>query len=490
MKRLFLIFTVMLMASFARAQWEEDVRLTFANDTSDLSFGMSHNIAASGDTVHVVWEEQNLGSSEIYYKRSTDGGLSWDWQHDTRISYAEGYSYYPCIALSGPLIHLVWSDTRGGDREIYYIRSIDGGESWEEETRLTDDPAKSYEAVVASSGSNVHVAWVKTEFNLIWQILYKHSPDGGITWEPEVCLSGSSVDAYNPTIAVSGSDIYVAWNDKRDGNIEIYYIKSTDNGLNWEPEIRLTDDPADSGLPSIAVSGSNVHVVWTDSRNGLNEVFYKGSVDGGENWGDDIPLHFDPVFSVYPNLAVSNSVIHVVWIEFYGVYFSVFYTYSTDGGDTWAAKTHLNEYECNTEFPSIAVAGTLLHVVWKDFRDANYEIYYKRNPTGGIPVGLQNEPPDGFGTQFSIHQNPASRQLTVDSWQLAVPSSQFPVGGRQSSVRLSIVDLYGREIKAFANISSFPCRVDISDLPNGLYFLEVGNEEGKSGSTRFLKVEE
>ena len=483
MKRLYFIIAVMFMTCAARAQWEEDVRLTFANDTSNLSFGMSHNIAASGDTVHVVWEEQNQGSSEIYYKRSTDGGLSWDWQQDTRITYADGYSYYPCVSLSGPVIHLVWSDTRGGDREIYYNRSIDRGESWEGETRLTNCPSKSYEAVVAASGSNVHVVWVNTDLNHFWQILYKHSPDGGITWEPEYCLSGSSVGAYNPSIAVSGSDVYVAWNDKRDGNLEIYYIKSLDNGLIWEPEIRLTDDPADSGLPSLAVSGSNVSVVWTDSRNGLNEVFYKGSVDGGENWGDDIPLHSDPVFSCYPNLAVSNSVIHVVWIEFYNIYFSVFYTYSTDGGETWAAKAHLNEYECNTEFPSMAVAGPLIHVVWKDFRDANYEIYYKRNPTGGIQVGMEDESLSSSGGRISIHPNPANRQLTVDSWQSTVNS-------QQSAVRFSIIDLYGREIKEFSNISSFPCTLDISNLMNGLYILRIINKDGKSGSVKFLKIAE
>jgi hypothetical protein len=483
MKRLFFIFAVLFMACSARAQWEEDVRLTFANDTSDLSFGMSHTIAASGDTVHLVREEQNQGSSEIYYKRSTDGGLSWDWQQDTRITYAEGYSYYPCIALSGPVIHLVWSDTRGGNREIYYNRSIDRGESWVGETRLTDDPSKSYEAVVAASGSDVHVAWVNTDLNHFWQILYKHSPDGGITWEPEYCLSGSSVNAYNPTIAVSGSDVYVAWNDKRDGNMEIYYIKSFDNGLNWEPEMRLTDDPADSGLPSIAVSGSSVHIAWVDARNGLNEVFYKGSVDGGENWSDDIPLNFDPTFSCYPNLAVSNSVIHLVWIEFYNIYFSVFYTYSTDGGETWAAKTHLNDYECDTEFPSMAVSGPVLHVVWKDFRDLNYEIYYKRNPTGGIPVGVEDEPLISSDRRISIQPNPVGRQLTVDSRQFAVPSSQFPA-------RISIVDLYGREMKAFDNISSFPYQADISDLSDGVYFLQVVDDDGKSGSVKFLKIAE
>ena len=52
------------------------------------------------------------------------------------------------------------------------------------------------------------------------------------------------------------------------------------------------------------------------------------------------------------------------------------------------------------------------------------------------------------------------------------------------------MDLYGGEIKEFVNIPSFLYQIDISDLTNGLYILRIINEEGKSGSVKFLKIEE
>jgi hypothetical protein len=95
----------------------------------------------------------------------------------------------------------------------------------------------------------------------------------------------------------------------------------------------------------------------------------------------------------------------------------------------------------------------------------------KTDPTGNLIVstGEQTEPLKTF-----IYPNPARRQLTVDS--------------RQSAVRLSIVDIYGREIKDLGKISSFPYQIEISSLPDGLYFLRGVYENGTTFSFKFLKI--
>ncbi len=456
------------------AQWEDDFKLTDTPDTSYLFYGMNHSIAASGDTVHVVWYDKSPGNFEIFYKRSTDGGLNWE--QDTRITFDEARSVAPSISLSGPVVHIVWYEKHDDNSEIYYNRSVDGGESWEGALRLTDDVSYSYEAVVSASGSDVHVVWVRFYSDGYYQIFYKHSPNGGITWEVENWISTISPHAYNPSIAVNGSGVYVVWNDDRDGNYEIYYIKSSDNGTTWGPEIRLTDDPATSNLPSVAVSGSNIHVVWEDFRDGNGEIYYKGSVDGGANWGNDIRITYDQGNSISPNLAVSNSVLHLVWQDSRNGFYDIFYNYSTDGGETWATDTQLNDFSYSSQRPFIAVSDSVLHVLWQDYRDFNYEIYYKRNPTGGVFVGIPE-----IEMQNCIYPNPASRQLTI---------GQSAVGSQRSAVRISIIDLYGRELKAFGKISSFPYHADISDLQNGVYLLRVITEEGVSSSVKFLKINE
>lgn len=118
----------------------------------------AHCIASSGDTVHVVWSDNRVGGNyEIFYKRSTDGGLTWG--ADTRISNNVYFSTNPSI--SGSIVIVVWDDDRdgSGNKEIYYNRSSNAGTSWGTDTRLTNDPAASENACVSISGSLVFVTW-------------------------------------------------------------------------------------------------------------------------------------------------------------------------------------------------------------------------------------------------------------------------------------------------------------------------------------------
>ena len=70
-------------------------------------------------------------NGEIYYKRSTDAGTSWG--ADTRLTNAPYFSESPSIAISGSVLHVVWYDERNnwGDYNIYYKRSTDGGLTWD-----------------------------------------------------------------------------------------------------------------------------------------------------------------------------------------------------------------------------------------------------------------------------------------------------------------------------------------------------------------------
>jgi len=479
MKNLFLFAFALLSAHLSRAQWEEDIRLTYSPDTSSLPYGMSDCIATSGDTVHVIWRDKMEGKKDVYYKHSTDGGSSWD--QDIKITNDEPKQFYPSLALSGQVIHAVYGKWRDdGYSEIYYNRSVNGGESWGMESRLTDNISYYYESAVAASGSHVHVVWVNTDWTGFWQVFYKHSPDGGISWGPETCLTGYSYDAFNPSVAASGSDVYVVWNDDRDGYLDIYCRKSSSNGITWDPEKRLTYDQASSVWPSVAVSGSSAHIAWGDYRDGNFEIYYKGSVDGGSHWGQDIRITSQPADSYYPNLAVSNSVIHLVWNDLRNGFLDIFYNYSTDGGATWATDTQLNDISFSSKYPFIAVSDPVLHVIWQDYRDNNYEIYYKRNPTGGVPVAI-NENTGSIST--FIYPNPANELLTVDS-------PQSSAGIHFDEYRLSVIDLFGRTVLDAGKVRAFPYQLRVSDLPDGVYFLRVIDEEGGSETVDFLKIAE
>jgi len=235
-------------------------------------------VTTSGSNVHVVWNDSRDGNPEIYHKRSTNGGATWE--PDFRLTNDGAYSRMPSVAVSGSNIHVVWPDSRdGNDEEIYYKRSSDGGTSWGSDIRLTDSTGGAPLPSVVALGSNVHVVWGDGRFGN-FEVYTKRSTDGGLTWEPDLRLTNDRSDSDLPSVAASGSNVHVVWNDTRDGNEEIYTKRSTDWGTTWGPDTRLTNDGAWSTHPTIATSELKVHVVWYDTRDGNNEIYYKRNPTG------------------------------------------------------------------------------------------------------------------------------------------------------------------------------------------------------------------
>jgi len=469
MKKLFLFATALIIYTVSQAQWEPDVRLTNNADSSLTIYGNIHQIAARGDTVHVVWWDKSDGNWEIYYMRSTDGGISWP--TTTRLTNDPEKSQYPSVAVSGSVVHVVWCDWKTGNREIYYRRSPDGGTNWDDEQRLTNDTANSHLPTISVSGSYVHLVWnSRDDISGAYEVHYKHSTDGGTTWGQETWLSNDYYIATGQSIASAGHDVLVVWSDMRTGNREIYSRRSTDGGLNWEQDVRLTNDPATSQLPSVSISGSNIYLVWCDTREGTSRLFFKHSVDGGLSWGEDTRI--TNTISTSPNIASSDTLVSVVWEDYRNGIPEICFKRSTDGGITWDNDVLLNDITNSSQRPFIAISGPALHVVWFDFRDGSFEIYYKRNPTGGNPpTHIMNDLVNGNLDHVDIYPNPASRILNINI---------NPLTGKIRTVCLYDTD--GR-IVGINDFSSSPgvnkYAIDVNDLSAGLYYLEVMTDSQK-----------
>ncbi|UCC12839.1 MAG: exo-alpha-sialidase, partial [candidate division WOR-3 bacterium] len=129
------IALILFIPGIIAAQWEADYRLTTDNDTSFTSYNNAWCVTAYQDTVHVVWSDNRDGNFEIYYKRSEDGGMTWG--SDERLTDESSSSYGPSVAVSGENISVVWEDDRDMDTEVYYKRSTDGGATWGPDVHVT-----------------------------------------------------------------------------------------------------------------------------------------------------------------------------------------------------------------------------------------------------------------------------------------------------------------------------------------------------------------
>lgn len=474
-----LIIVILIISSQAYAQWQPDVRLT--NNTAG-SYTSSNNawcVAAVGNIVDAVWYDSRDGNNEIYFKRSTDAGVSWG--ADTRLTNNSAVSQFPSISVFGSTVHVVWQEERDGNQEIYYKRSTDGGVSWGADTRLTNQLAISRNPSLSVNTTFVHVVWEDFRHGN-FEIFYKRSTDGGISWGVDVRLTNDLAGSFSSSVSVSGSNVHVVWWDERDGNPEIYYKRSTDGGVSWGADYRLTNNAAYSFVPCVSVSGSVVHVVWQDNRDGNFEIYDEYSTNSGVSWVGGGRLTNNSAESSYPSVSISGSFFHVVWRDNRDGNNEIYYKRSSDAGISWSTDLRLTNNSALSDYPSVFVYGSAVHVLWNDNRDGNNEIYYKRNPTGNI-VGIKSNN-SKIPKEFSLSQNYPNpfNPKTIIEYQLPI----------SSYVRLTVYDIMGREIEVLVNErqNAGTYEVEFSATGGGTNYprLSSGEAVGQASGVYFYKL--
>ncbi len=362
-----------IFPSAVSADWGPDVQIS-----NSLSWADGATVAVSGNYVHTAWQQDLSGTPAIYYRRSADGGATWG-AITCLVSDPSG-SVRPRIGASGSYVYVAWVDGRDGESEVYFKRSADNGATWGPDTRLSDLPYNSSSIDISVSGSNINVVWIDRR-HTNREVYYKGSTDYGATWGADTLISVSMPGfSQEPAVAASGNSVYVAWEYVTiGGNYDLYFTRSTNNGVTWDSIQQLTTDPNTQWYVSIAASGNIIHLAWDDDRDGNREIYYKRSADGGTTWGADTRLTSDPSEDHQVFITSSGSNAFVTWVSDRSGSSLVYYRQSADGGLTWGAETLLSDAAVDVEYPSAFLSGNTVHAVWTDGRTIYHEIYYKKS---------------------------------------------------------------------------------------------------------------
>ena len=363
-------------AQAARAQWTAPQRLTWNSGYSQFPV-----IAVdSSGRIHLAWQDDTPGNFEIYYKKSPDGGASWE--ANQRLCWTSTFSHLPAIKIDATDdLHILWDDDAPGNNEIYQKRSMDAGASWITSERLTWTSGYSIVPDMAVDPSHyLHMVWSDlTPGNQ--EIYHKKSTDGGVTWTAGHRITWNAGASMSPKIVADPSGhLHVVWQDNMPGHWEVYYSRSTDGGATWTASQRLTWSSNISVYPAIGVdSWDHLYVVWQGSASGNTEAFCRKSTDGGVSWIAAKRLSWTSGVSSSPKIAVDSSDnLHVVWSDDTPGNFEIYYKKSTDYGTTWSANKRLTWTSSYSWHPSIAVDSSgNVHVVWEDDTPGNWEVYYK-----------------------------------------------------------------------------------------------------------------
>ena len=226
----------------------------------------------SQGNIHLVWTDRRSGNSDIYYKLLSPGGKTLI--DDTQITIDLDVQYHPSVALdSSGRAHIVWTDERGSWANIYYtiidpsLDDRDGSAASDEAIRIVDD------TIISTEGR--------------WSI--------------------------EPKIAIDGLDrVHVIWGDDDDGGV--HYIS-----LNNDGSVRIAERTFATGYYSgehnLAVdSTNNVHIVWQSyTDNDLSKEVYYRMLDGdtGETLIDNTVITTEDDYDSEAPAVFVNKLNHV-----------------------------------------------------------------------------------------------------------------------------------------------------------------------------------
>jgi hypothetical protein len=238
--------------------------------------------------------ESSQGMPPIVFQRSTDGGRTWS--SIVHLSHPPNVQNQGTTVAVGPdgTVYVAWEDFHK-DR-ILFTRSSDCGATFEPERGIASVvavleplPGSAYRLdsfprmAVSSTTGTVFVTWADFRTGDA-DVLLTRSTDRGTTWSgPSRVNDVSANHQIFPAITTFGDRVDIAFYDSRNDPtgklLDVYYAGSTDDGLTFQSNVRVTDASFDPNLAvtgggaflgdynGIASNADGAHPIWADNRN-------------------------------------------------------------------------------------------------------------------------------------------------------------------------------------------------------------------------------
>ena len=258
---------------------------------------------------------------------------------------------------------------------------------------------------LAVSGDSIHVVWTNTASGARG-VYYKHSFDGGLTWTGETKLTGPTSVADLPSIAASGSTVHIMWRDTIGAVNVNYYIRSLDGGKTWGPKVFFGNW---YWWPSITCVGNMVFVALNSSAPGNTEVWFQRSTDNGTTWDSVIRISNAPGRSEDPSISASDGHVYLVWNDNRDstntvpkqAQMKAYARVSSDNGVTWGPETLWNNPPSKSYFPFVHASGSNVDFVWGDLR-TYYQVFYKHSSDYGMTWSSEQPLTSGNGGDYPV----------------------------------------------------------------------------------------
>lgn len=360
------------------------------------------SLTAIGNNVYSIWRQTRSGDSDIFATPIGVAGVA-----PVRVSDASTAAQeYPSIIGQGTSTLLaVWQDSRSGNPDIIAARSLNGGQTWEPNVRVSTDPGtapQSRPSVIAGTIAGFCSCWLDGR-NGKTDVYFSRSQDG-VTWGTNVRVNNDpgSIAQGAPRLATGpNGELYAVWEDLRNGHADIYIARS-ENGMDWTAGVRVNDDTGTTAqaAPDLAVTtDGEIVVVWRDERNGVPEIWAAGSSDRAASWKPNRRVTGDVLPASLPGVIVdANGLLFTTWASPSGAGANLQAAHSIDKGLNWFLDGPVNDREASvlvgTRAGLAPTAGGPIRAAWGDIRNTSPELWSAFWPAPRLyaPAGIYTSP--------------------------------------------------------------------------------------------------
>jgi hypothetical protein len=350
---------------------------------------------AFGDGCYLVaWEDRRGVSSDVYAARVTPAGTVLD-PGGISVCTGVGVQWYPSVAFDGTNFLIGWGDWRD-DASVFTARVTSTGSVLDPDGRRISHSSEYADRPKLAHGDTLYLAsWVSGSFSR--DVRAARVSSSCTPLDTMGFLVTASVNSQrNPTVALSGMNYLVVWSDERAGSRDIYGARIGPTGMVLDSQaFEISTAVRSQDRPAAAFDGTNTLVVWEDTRDTSFGIYGARVTPDGtvlDPQGIAVRSGTDTYFS--PSVAFDGENYLVVWEHFrIATYPDIHGVRITPAGSVLDSQDIVvSATPASEDYSSVSFDGSAFLVVWQDLRNGSaYDVYGARVSTEGVvldPAGI------------------------------------------------------------------------------------------------------
>ncbi len=485
--------------------------MDYSNPPDGALFVARH--AGPDSSIILLGYNYNNGGWWARISRSTDGGR-------TFIPTSLDTGFFVDVCLEGNtrdtcyFLCMVQVQTSPRVLHLYIMHSWDGGATWGDTIRV-DRGTSTFPDKPMFTSRDTLLCCTYTDFTGgTHYIRFCYSYDQGFTWNTgDINVSNTDGQGSCPAIGPNG-ELYAVWGQPASWvPTTIWFNRSFDDGATWDTPRQIAALSVSSHLPSWranhtfpAMTVDTAGKIYVTVQNGMQgtgwDVMVMSSVDAGSTWSTPVMVNDDSVansdqFCSWITLDHLQRP-HVFWYDSRNYYPTnsgdVYYTWSDDGGVTWAPNERVNDatpcYTNSTrsqmgDYQQIDCDSNYVYCEWSDHRNGRTSWSYIASARRLLPdfVGVSEEPRPGRWEQSRFLLEPNAPNPVVQGTDISfrLESSE--------RVSLQVYDRAGKLVRTLLAAELEPGRHtarwngldrDGRRVPAGVYCCRLETERGSA----------